>query len=71
MAIKPKDIYKGRQKTHTVAKVVTAVVVALLVILTAAFFWLRQFAVYDEDGNATLISPFAQSGESSPEPSGE
>lgn len=68
MAIKPKDVFKGRQKTHRVAKIVTAAIVALVVLLVAVFFWLRQYAVYDEQGNATLISPFAQKAEESSEP---
>lgn len=67
MAIKPKDIYEGTKKTHRAAKII-AVSLTLLVALTVGlFFWLRQFAVYDEDGNATLLPPFSQRSEESPQ----
>lgn len=66
MAVKPKEVYKGRQKSHKLAKVITASVLALVVIAVALFFWLRQYVVYDENGNATLISPFAQQSDDLP-----
>jgi hypothetical protein len=62
MAIKPKDIYKGRKKSHTAAKV-TALVLCLVVALSiTAFFVIRSWAVYNsETGTATIIWPWTQS----------
>lgn len=73
MAIKPKDIYEGTKKTHRAAKIIAVSLTLLLILAVALFFWLRQFAVYDEEGNATLILPFSQKAQESlpagPEPS--
>lgn len=63
MAIKPKDIYRGRQKTHRTAKTITCLLLAVLVLAIALFLGLRQFAVYDEYGNATIVLPFSQTAE--------
>lgn len=61
MDIKPKDVYKGRRKTHRTAKIIIWAIVILLVLAIALFFLLRQFAVYDEYGNATIVLPFSDS----------
>lgn len=60
MAIKPKDVYKGRQKSHRTAKLITLTVVLLLALLIGMFFWLRQYAVYDKEGNATIVMPWSE-----------
>ncbi len=61
MAIRSKDIYQGNKKTHKVAKTIVIAAVCLIVLVVGAFFWLRQYCVYDAEGNATLISPFSSS----------
>jgi hypothetical protein len=68
MAIKAKDIYKGRQKTHKLAKLFTVIAAVLVIGAVSLFFGLRQYAVYDENGDATLIFPWEQSasGEDTP-----
>lgn len=58
MAIKPKDIYKGRQKSRRAAKSVIIAVLVLIVLMIALFFGLRKYAVYDESGNATIVWPW-------------
>ena len=58
VAIKPKDIYKGRQKTHRTAKITVACVVILLILVITAFFVIRSWAVFDEAGNATIVWPW-------------
>lgn len=63
MAIRPKDVYKGRQKARKPGKIIVWMVVILLVLSIALFFGLRQFAVYDKYGNATIILPFSSSAE--------
>lgn len=67
MAIKPKDIYEGTKKTHRAAKIIAVSLTLLVALVVGLFFWLRQFAVYDEDGNATLLPPFSQRSEESPQ----
>lgn len=59
MAIKPKDVYRGRQKSHRTAKIIIWAVVLLLALAIGMFFWLRQFAVYDKYGNATIVMPWS------------
>ncbi len=61
MAIRSKDIYQENKKTHKLAKVITAVLLVLVVLAVAAFFWLRQYCVYDDQGNARLILPWSSS----------
>ena len=69
MAIKPKDIYHGRKKSRSPAGVVMIVFVLLLAVAVALFYGLRQLAVYDEDGNATIILPWDRGeAETSPSP---
>lgn len=66
MAIKSKDIYKGREKSHKVGKTIVIVIVLLLVAAVSLFFGLRHYAVYDEHGNATIVLPFFQRAEENP-----
>lgn len=61
MAIKPKDVYKGRQKARKPLKIIVWTLVVLIVLAIALFFGLRNFAVYDEYGNATIVLPFSSS----------
>jgi uncharacterized membrane protein YvbJ len=61
MAIKSKDIYKGQRKKHKAGKIIAWVCVIIVVLAIALFFILREFAVYDEYGNATIILPFTRS----------
>lgn len=58
MAIRPKDIYEGTKKTHRVSKIITAVIILLIALAIGLFFGLRQYCVYDDEGNATLIMPW-------------
>jgi hypothetical protein len=69
MAIKPKDIYHGRKKARSPGGVILLVLVLLLAAALALFYGLRQFAVYDENGNATIIFPWdrGEAEESPPE----
>ena len=60
MAIKPKDVYKGAKKSRRAVKIIVTIGILLVVLMIGLFFGLRQFAVYDENGNATLILPFSQ-----------
>jgi hypothetical protein len=60
MAIRPKDIYRGGKKSRARAGAVILVILAVLTAAVLLFYWLRQYAVYDENGNATLIPPFSQ-----------
>lgn len=61
MVYKAKDIYKGRQKSHRSAKIIIWSAVILLALAIGLFFGLKQFAVYDEYGNATIVLPFSES----------
>ena len=61
MAIKSKDIYKGHKKKRQTGKIIAWVCALIVVLAAALFFILREFAVYDEYGNATIIIPFFQS----------
>lgn len=58
MAIRPKDIYEGTKKTHRASKIITAVIILLIALAIGLFFGLRQYCVYDNEGNATLIMPW-------------
>jgi len=58
MAIKAKDIYQGRKKTHSRAGVIITVILALIVAAVLLFYGLRHYAVYDESGNATIVLPW-------------
>lgn len=60
MAIKAKDIYDGRKKSRFRGGAIITVILALIVAAILIFYGLRQYAVYDENGNATLILPFSQ-----------
>ncbi|NLH01338.1 MAG: hypothetical protein GX488_05480 [Clostridiales bacterium] len=60
MAIKARDIYDGRKKSRFRLGIVILVIFALLVAAILVFYWLRSYAVYDENGNATLILPFSE-----------
>lgn len=61
MAIRPKDVYKGRQKAKKPLKIIVWTLIAVLVLAIALFFGLRHFAVYDKYGNATIVLPFSSS----------
>lgn len=69
MAIKPKDIYKGRKKTRKAGRTIAIVIVLLIVAAISLFFGLRHYAVYDESGNAKIVLPFFAPSESG-EPEG-
>jgi hypothetical protein len=60
MAIRAKDIYQGRKKSRSHIGVVIAVIFAVLVLAVLAFYGLRNYCVYDENGNATLVLPFSK-----------
>ncbi|MEG0778698.1 MAG: hypothetical protein RR147_06930 [Oscillospiraceae bacterium] len=66
MSIKPKDVYRGRRKSRSYVIALISVLLALLILAILVFYGLRSTAVYDKDGNATLILPFTQKAESSP-----
>lgn len=63
MAIRSKDIYKGKKKSRKVVRTIVIVALVLVVAAISLFFTLRQYAVYDENGNATIVLPFFQSSE--------
>lgn len=63
MAIKPKDIYDGRKKKRSRSGVVVFVVLCIIAVAILLFYGLRNYCVYDENGNATLILPFSQKNE--------
>ena len=69
MAIRAKDIYHGGKKSRSRAGVIIFIVLAVLIALILVFYGLRQFAVYDENGNATIILPFTHKAEASPQAS--
>lgn len=58
MAIRAKDIYQGRNKSHSRAGVIIAIVLALIAAALLLFYGLRHYAVYDESGNATIVLPW-------------
>lgn len=59
MAIRAKDIYQGRKKSRSHAGVIVAVILALIVGAILLFYGLREYAVYDENGNATIVLPWS------------
>ena len=63
MAIRPKDIYQGRKKSRSRGGVIIAIVLALIVGAILLFYGLRQYAVYDESGNATIVFPWSRNEE--------
>ena len=70
MAIRAKDIYQGRKKSRSRVGVVIAVVLAVLAVAILIFYGLRHYAVYDENGNATIVLPFSHKEQTeSPAPS--
>ena len=58
MAIRAKDIYQGRKKSHSRAGVIITVVLVLITAALLLFYGLRHYAVYDESGNATIVLPW-------------
>ena len=60
MAIRARDIYEGRKKNRVHAGVIFTVVLALIIAAILIFYGLRKYAVYDENGNATIILPWSQ-----------
>lgn len=71
MAIKSKDIYKGRKKSKARPWVIAGAIVAVLLILIGVFYGLRSLCVYDEAGNATIIWPWEERPVETPSPSPE
>lgn len=72
MAIRAKDIYQGRKKSHSRAGVIITVILAVLIAVILIFYGLRNYAVYDENGNATIVLPFSHKAQTeSPLPSTE
>lgn len=69
MAIKSKDIYKGRKKSKSRPWIITGVILALLGLLIGSFYAIRGLCVYDETGNATIIWPWETRPETTPTPS--
>ncbi|PKM74331.1 MAG: hypothetical protein CVU91_00230 [Firmicutes bacterium HGW-Firmicutes-16] len=70
MAIRAKDIYQGRKKSRSRGGVIIAIVLVLLTAAVLIFYGLRNYAVYDESGNATIVLPFFHKAETeSPVPS--
>ena len=63
MAFKAKDIYQGRKKAHSRAGVIITVILALFVVAVLLFYGLRHYAVYDESGNATIVLPWSNKGQ--------
>ena len=59
MAIRSKDIYKGAKKKGKAGKVIAWLCILLVVLAIALFFTLRAFTIYDDAGNATIVSPFS------------
>lgn len=62
MAIRPKDIYQGRKKSRWRAGVIIAIVLVLIVGTILLFYGLRQYAVYNENGEATIVFPWSHNG---------
>lgn len=60
MAIRSKDIYDGRKKSRFHFGVTIIVILAVIVVAILIFYWLRGYAVYDENGNATIVMPWSQ-----------
>ena len=63
MAIRARDIYEGRKKSRGHIGVIITVILVLLTIAVLIFYGLREYAVYDENGNATIVFPWSQKGE--------
>ncbi len=60
MAIKAKDIYEGRKKSRFHLGVIIVVLLGLIVAAVLLFYGVRQYAVYDESGNATIVWPWVK-----------
>ncbi|MBP8639749.1 MAG: hypothetical protein KBI01_02440 [Oscillospiraceae bacterium] len=60
MAIRAKDIYEGRKKSRGHVGVIVAVILTLIAVVVFAFYGLREYAVYDENGNATIVLPWSK-----------
>ena len=60
MAIRAKDIYDGRKKSRFHFGITITVILAVIVAAILIFYWLRGYAVYDENGNATIVMPWSQ-----------
>ncbi len=61
------DTYRGRTKLQTALTVLIWILVAVLLLSVAAFFFLQKYMVYTDDGQARLELPFLQ--QVSPPPS--
>ncbi|MEG1731102.1 MAG: hypothetical protein RR269_05610 [Oscillospiraceae bacterium] len=71
MAIRPKDVYKGRQKSKSFFSRVLIVILLALILAGGLFYGLRHIAVYDKDGNATIVFPFSRQAEPKASPQGK
>ena len=60
MAIRAKDIYDGRKKSRGHVGLIIALILAVFVVAILIFYGLREYAVYDENGNATIVLPWSQ-----------
>ncbi|NCB73356.1 MAG: hypothetical protein EOM51_01220 [Clostridia bacterium] len=60
MAIRAKDIYEGRKKSRFHLGVIITVLLALIVAAVLLFYGVRQYAVYDDSGNATIVWPWVK-----------
>ncbi len=60
MAIRAKDIYEGRKKSRFHLGVIITVLLALIVAAVLLFYGVRQYAVYDDSGNATIVWPWTK-----------
>ena len=60
MAIRSKDIYEGRKKSRGHIGMIITVILALIAVAVFAFYGLREYAVYDENGNATIVLPWSK-----------
>ena len=61
MAIRAKDVYRGREKRGSRARRVVLIVLLVLAVLIGLFYALRACCVYDKNGNATIVLPFSDS----------
>lgn len=59
MPYKPKDIYRGRRKSHLPLTIFLFVLAGLLIGAVSLFYALQQYIVYDQSG-VTLQLPFMQ-----------
>lgn len=68
--IRARDIYQGRKKRQFRGPAIFASVLGLFLLALLVFYGMRSFAVYDEEGNATIVLPFSQKSEENQQDSG-